>query len=90
MEWVTAFNTVWKITFGFEQQSEQPQPYRYGLLQRSPISPTLFLIYSNAMLENNHQPHDAIATFYVGDICMVQMSTVTMHATRGDTRGDRK
>jgi len=51
IEWVAAFNTDPKIAFGFDQQSEEPQPYQCGLPQGSPISPILFLIYSNAMLE---------------------------------------
>jgi hypothetical protein len=79
-EWVTAFNTDRKIAFGFDQQSESPQPYKCGLSQGSPVSPALFLIYSNAMLEKNHQPHDAIDTSYVDDICMVQMSTTIARA----------
>jgi len=40
-KWVAAFNTDRKIAFGFDQQSEEPQPYRCGLPQGSPISPIL-------------------------------------------------
>jgi ribonuclease HI len=72
--WVAAFNTGRKMAFGFDQQTEQPQPYRCGLPQGSPISPILFLIYSNAMLERQHNPPDAIDTSYVDDVCMVQLS----------------
>ena len=72
-EWVTTFNSDHKIAFGFDQQSEQPQPYRCGLPQGSPVSPALFLIYSNTMLEKSHQSHDAIDTSYVDDVYMVQM-----------------
>jgi len=79
-EWVTAFKTDRKIAFGFDQQSEQPQPYRCGLLQGSPVSPALFLIYSNAMLERSHQSHDMIDTSYVDDVRMVQMSTTITRA----------
>jgi len=81
-EWVTAFKTDRKIAFGFDQQSEQPQPYRCGLLQGSPVSPALFLIYSNAMLERSHQSHDAIDTSYVDDVRMVQMSTTITRVNR--------
>jgi ribonuclease HI len=73
-KWVAAFNTARKMAFGFDQQSEEPQPYRCGLPQGSPISPILFLIYSNAMLEKQHNPEDAIDTSYVDDVCMVQLS----------------
>jgi len=79
-EWVTAFNTDRKITFGFDQQSEQPQPYRCRLPQGSPVSPALFLIYSIAMLEKSHRSHDAIDTSYVDYVCMVQMSATITRA----------
>jgi len=79
-EWVTAFNIDRKIAFTFDQQSELPQPYKCGLPQGSPVSPALFLIYSNAMLEKSHQPHDMIDTYYVDDVCMVQMLTTIARA----------
>jgi hypothetical protein len=80
VEWVSAFNTNRKIAFGFDQQSEEPQPYRCGLPQGSPISPILFLIYSNAMLEQQHYLDDAIDTSYVDDVCMVQLSHTVSEA----------
>ena len=87
IEWVAAFNTIRKIVFGFDQQSKEPQPYRCGLPQGSPISPILFLIYSNAMLEKEHYPTDAIDTSYVDDVCMVQMShTVSRNNTHLEER----
>jgi len=73
-EWVAAFNTDRKIAFGFDQQSNQPQLYRCGLPQGSPISPILFLVYSNAMLEKDNYHSDAVDTSYVDDVCKVQMS----------------
>jgi len=78
--WIRAFNTDRKLAFGFDQQSEQPQPYKCGLPQGSPVSPILFLIFSNAMLEKQHYPTDAVDTSYVDDVCMVQMSSTIAQA----------
>jgi len=72
--WISAFNTDRKIAFGFDQQSEDLQPYQCGLPQGSPVSPILFLIFSNAMLEKQHYPTDATDTSYVEDVCMIQIS----------------
>ena len=71
-DWISAFNTDRKIVFGFDQQSEDPQPYQCGLLQGSPVSPILFLIFSNAMREKQEDP-TATDTSYVDDVCLVQM-----------------
>jgi len=69
-----AFNTDCQLSFGFDQQTEKPQPYHCGLPQGSPVSPILFLIFSNAMLEKSHYPADAVDTSYIDDVCMVQTS----------------
>ena len=73
-KWVAAFNTACKMAFGFDQQSELPQPYQCGLSQGSPVSPILFLIYSNSILEKDEEFRDTIDTSYVDDVCMVQQS----------------
>jgi len=78
--WVTAFNTDRKITFGFDQNTEQPQLYECGVPQVSPISPILFLIYSNTMLEKQHHASNATDTSSVDDVCMVQKSPTVSRA----------
>jgi ribonuclease HI len=78
--WVAAFNTARKMAFGFDRQSESPQPYQCGLPQGSPISPILFLIYSNAMLEKQSDSSNTIDTSYVDDICMIQLSPTISEA----------
>jgi ribonuclease HI len=78
--WIEAFNTDRQISFGFDQQTEVPQPYCCGLPQGSPVSPVLFLIFSNAMLEKPHSPADAVDTSYIDDVCMVQTSRTIARA----------
>lgn len=45
-EWVANLNSNWKLFFSFESNMKRPKPYRSGLLQGSPISLILFLIYA--------------------------------------------
>jgi len=44
------------------------------------MSPILFLIYCNAMLERHQHQTKSIDTSYVDDICMVQLSTTVSEA----------
>jgi len=80
VKWIEAFNTDRQISFGFDQQTEEPQPYRCGLPQGSPVSPILFLIFSNAMLEKPHYPSDAVDISYIYDVYMVQTSRTIARA----------
>jgi len=82
VRWIEAFNTDRQISFGFDQQMEEPQPYRCGLPQGSPVSLVLFLIFRNAILEKPHYPSDAVDTSYIDDVCMVQTSRTI---ARGNT-----
>jgi len=78
--WVDTFNMAQKMAFGFDRQSEPPQPYRCGLPQGSPISAILFLIYSNAMLDNQNDSTDTINTSNVDYVCMIQLSRTVPEA----------
>jgi len=80
IRWITAFNTDRQLSFGFDQQTEEPQPYRCRLPQGSLVSPILFLIFSNAMLEKSHYPVDAVDTSYIDDVGMVQTSQTIARA----------
>ena len=80
--WTSAFTTDRQIAFGFDQRTEQPQPFTSDLPQGSPLSPVLFLIHANAMLDLQHHAITEPMTSYVDDISMVQISSTTKRATQ--------
>jgi hypothetical protein len=69
--WTRAFNEDRRLSFGLDSRIEEPQPFRCGLPQGSPVSPVLFLIYANAGLENEDKARDVTDTSYVDDVSIV-------------------
>lgn len=49
--WTASFAAARTMTFCFDNAVENPQPYDSGLLQGSPVSPILFFIYAQVLLE---------------------------------------
>jgi hypothetical protein len=54
---------------------EEPQPFRCGLPQGSPVSPILFLIYANAALEKESKAEAITDTSYIDDVSIVASAT---------------
>lgn len=52
---VASFLKNHTITLSFNEQTEQPHPFNSDLPQGSPLSPILFLIYAQVMLEEEEQ-----------------------------------
>jgi hypothetical protein len=69
--WTRAFNEDRRMSFTLDSRIEEPQPFRCGLPQGSPVSPVLFLIYANAALENTSKAGDVTDTSYVDDVSIV-------------------
>jgi ribonuclease HI len=69
--WTRAFNENHRLSFELDSRIEEPQPFRCGLPQGSPISPILFLIYANAALENADKAGAVTDTSYVDDVSIV-------------------
>jgi hypothetical protein len=80
--WVAAFTTERQLAFCFAGRVEDPRPFESGLPQGSPVSPILFLIYANAMMENQHKPIHERQLSYVDDIGQLQSSPNLKKATR--------
>lgn len=56
----------------FDGQEEVPVPFLPGLLQGSPFSPVLFVIYAAALSFPGPQPRMREITSYVNDEVMIQ------------------
>jgi hypothetical protein len=62
------------LSFGFDGISEIPKPFTGTLPQGSPVSPVLFAIVANAMLENPVKNNDTSSSAsYVDDVNLVQI-----------------
>jgi ribonuclease HI len=69
--WVRAFTSDRRLGFALDACNEEPQPFKCGLPQGSPVSPVLFLIYANAALERSNRAGNVTDTSYVDDVSIV-------------------
>jgi hypothetical protein len=74
-KWVRAFPTDRRLGFALDACNEEPQPFKCGLPQGSPVSPVLFLIYANAALERSNRAGNVTDTSYVDDVSIVASRT---------------
>jgi hypothetical protein len=81
-EWTRSFTTNRTLAFTFSEQLEDPKPFLCSLLQGSPASPILFLIYANAMLEIQHKPTRELNISYVDDTSFLQSSRFVQFAIK--------
>jgi ribonuclease HI len=81
-EWTRSFTTNRTLAFTCSQQLEDPKPFLCGLAQGSPASPILFLIYTNGMLEVQHQPIRELNISCVEDTSFLQSSLTVPFAIR--------
>lgn len=81
IEWTQSFTQGRTLSFCFDGKTEEPQDFAAGLPQGSPISPVLFLIYAQCMLEsrtNNTQ----IDVSYVDDDGALQGASTPKRAAQ--------
>ena len=79
--WTASFTTSRTMGFCFDNSAEEAQPYDSGLPQGSPVSPVLFLIYAQAMLEAPKYLKDEDVS-YLDDDGALQLATSQAHAVR--------
>lgn len=79
--WTSSFTADRTMSFCFDNSKEPPQPYDSGLPQGSPVSPVLFLIYAQAMLEAPSYFKD-IDVSYMDDNGALQLATTQTFAIR--------
>jgi hypothetical protein len=61
--WARAFNEHRRMSFALDSRIEEPQPFRCGLPQGSPVSPFLFLLYANVWVERVREGRDGELRF---------------------------
>lgn len=67
-----SFNSDRTIKMAFEEQEEEPVPFRLGIPQGSPLSPILFVIYAVTLNGPGHKTPMETGTCYVDDEIMIQ------------------
>ena len=80
-DWTASFTTSRTMGFCFDNNTEEAQPYDSGLPQGSPVSPVLFLIDAQAMLEAPKYLKDEDVS-YLDDDGALQLATSQTHAVR--------
>ena len=79
--WTTSFTSSRTMSFCFDNCIETAKPYDSGLPQGSPVSPVLFLIYAQAMMEAPSYLKDKDVS-YMDDDGALQLSTTQPYAVR--------
>jgi hypothetical protein len=74
INWVKAFISNRTLSFSFDSQTEPPAPFKSGLPQGSLVSPILFLILANIVIEQSIPEPDPTVS-YIGDIGMAGSGT---------------
>ena len=79
--WTTSFTSSRTMSFCFNDCKETAKPYDSGLHQGSPVSPVLFLIYAQAMMEAPSYLKDKDVS-YMDDDGALQLATTQPYAVR--------
>lgn len=69
VDWTKSFLTNWQITLALLGQAKHPNSFKSSFLLGSLVSPTLFYIYGQVMLEEvDHTVQDGTASYIDDDI----------------------
>jgi len=79
--WTSSFTADRTMAFCFDNYTEVPQPFQSGLPQGSPVSPVLFLVYAQALLEASRYMRDKDVS-YLDDDGLLQLATSQPSAIR--------